>query len=132
MPIKVVNMYTRKDIQDNPSWLFVFGDNYKRQGTGGQAAEARGEGNVAGIRTKKAPTYNAADFMTDKEYYKNCKDILDDFKPVIQQLEVDGIVVWPFHGVGTGLAALPKNAPCTLQFINNMITSLKSIYGVEI
>lgn len=130
MPIKIVKRYTRKEIQANPNWFYVFGDNYAREGFGGQALAARGEPNAIGICTKKAPTYDPADFFTDHEYMHNISGIVNDFKRVFAYLALDGVVVWPEDGIGTGIADLQNKAPHTLKFIENLVDSLKQIYGV--
>ena len=130
MPIDVVHRYARKDLQANPEKLFVFGDNHARAGHGGQAREARGEPNAVGIRTKKAPTYEEQDFLTDAEYASNIAAIFADFAPVLTALQRGQIVVWPADGIGTGIAQLPTRAPQTLHFINTLIESLKSVYSV--
>lgn len=131
MPIEIMKLYTREYIKSNPQKIFVFGDNNMRIGFGGQAAEARGELNAIGIRTKKAPTYNKVDFLTDKEFPENAKFIFEDFNNVIRKLEEGKTVVWPADGVGTGIAALPQKAPRTLSFIIMMINFLQKTYGVK-
>ena len=130
MPIKVMQRYTREDLRAHPGWYFVFGDNWKRQGLGGQAAAARGEPNAVGVCTKKAPTYNEDDFLTDMEYCDNVTQIFNDLERVFFSLHSGGTVVWPADGIGTGIADLPNRAPETLKFINNLVDSLKAVYGV--
>ncbi len=130
MPIQLMQQYSREDLQANPDKMFVFGDNMGRDGYGGQAASARGEPNAIGIVTKKAPSHNEDDFMSDNEYTENVQAILADFSEVFEALKVGKIVVWPMNGIGTGLADLPKRAPQTLQFINTVKNALIVIYGV--
>lgn len=130
MPIALISRYSRELIKANRDKLFVFGDNYMREGTGGQAKAARGEPNTAGIRTKFKPTYNERDFLKDEHYGSNVICILHDFTPIFKQLHVDGIVVWPKDGVGTGIAQLQTRAPETLKFIETILDSLKKLYGV--
>jgi hypothetical protein len=48
-------MIYRRDLRANPESLYLFGDNTKRVGIGGQAREMRGEPNAVGIATKNAP-----------------------------------------------------------------------------
>jgi hypothetical protein len=131
MPIMMMNRYTREIIKNNPHTLFVFGDNNSRIGTGGQAGEARNLLNAIGVRTKKAPTYNDVDFLTDKEYHQNIKWILEDLEPVFKALSENKIVVWPSDGIGTGLAKLHVHAPETLRFIGCVLESLQHIYRTE-
>lgn len=132
MPIEIMHRYLRQDLRSNPDKLFIFGDNFARRGLGGQAREARGEPNAIGIRTKKAPTYEDRDFLTDAEYGTNVTAILEDFQRVFEALQRGQVVVWPADGIGTGIAGLPARAPQTLQFINTLIDSLRQVYGVTI
>jgi hypothetical protein len=132
MPVEIIHRYSRQDLRDNLNKLFVFGDNFARRGLGGQAREARGEPNAVGIRTKKAPTYEPHDFLTDAEYGANVTAILADFAPVFEALARGQVVVWPADGIGTGIAGLPARAPLTLRFIHTVIESLKEVHGVTI
>lgn len=130
MPVEVVHRYHRSDLRANPEKLFIFGDNRARVGHGGQAREARGEPNAVGVRTKKAPTYEPQDFLTDAEYAANVAHIIEDFAPALEALQQGRTVVWPADGIGTGIARLPELAPLTLLFVNTLIESLKQVYGV--
>lgn len=132
MTILIIKRYTREYIRENPDKLFIFGDNYARRGLGGQAKEARGEPNAIGICTKKAPTYEPQDFLTDEEYVQNITNIFEDFQPVLATLQRGAIIVWPEDGIGTGIARLAENAPRTLQFINTIIEGLKEVYGWQV
>lgn len=102
------NFITREMIQAEPKNLFVFGDNMKRRGMGGQAREMRGEPNAIGIPTKHEPSMKPSAFFCDDDYiaWATCSgpDICD-------LLSHEGIIVWPELGIGTGLAALPSRAP---------------------
>jgi len=42
MPIKYQKWIERSDLQNNPEDVYIFGDNYARQGLGGQAKAMRG------------------------------------------------------------------------------------------
>ena len=130
MPLEIRHRYSRQDLRANPDKMFIFGDNAVRVGFGGQAREARGEPNAVGICTKKAPTYEAQDFLTDAEYALNVVIIIADFDPVFRALLRGQVVVWPADGIGTGIAQLATRAPETLHFINTIIDSLKRVYGV--
>lgn len=129
MPILTVKRYAREEIRANPDYLYIFGDNYERMGMGGQAKEARGEPNVVGVRTKRKATYGEDAFLTDNTYAYNCSAIINDFGHVLEYLKNGGTVVWPADGIGTGLANLKQNAPKTLEFIESIISNLKSLYG---
>ena len=60
MPIKYQKWIERSDLQNNPEDVYIFGDNYARQGLCGQAKAMRGEPNALGIATKRTPDHNAA------------------------------------------------------------------------
>lgn len=130
MPILTVKRYSRKEIQDNLDFLYIFGDNYERIGFGGQAKEARGEPNAVGIRTKRKASYGQDAFLGDETYYENCAAIIEDFAPIATYLKIGGAVVWPADGIGTGLAKLQEFAPATLEFINNLMYMFEQLYGV--
>ncbi len=105
--IYLIHRYTRDMIQSNRGILFVFGDNLARLGYGGQAAEARGEPNSVGIPTKISPS----SFLTDQDFYKAKKPIVQAFVILAEHLASGKDIVWPVDGVGTGLARLPDTAP---------------------
>ena len=61
-------MIYREDLIRNPDTIYLFGDNDKRKGLGGQAKEMRGESNAIGIRTKKAPFSDNSAYYIDSEF----------------------------------------------------------------
>ena len=108
---------TRKDLQNEPDKVFVFGDNLQRRGLGGQAREMRGEPNAVGIPTKKAPSMAESSFFTDKDYEMFRQHV----KPNVDfLLAFDGTIVWPQDGIGTGLAQLPERASKIWEYIENL------------
>ena len=114
---------SRQDVQSNPDKLFLFGDNDKREGFGGQAKAMRGEPNVVGIRTKAAPSMDEGSFWSDDTYAENIRKIDEDFKAAF---EFEGTVVIPKAGLGTGLSKLDDLAPKTLAHIEMRITELEA------
>lgn len=124
MPIVFQKRIYRKDLQKNPDWIYVFGDNLERKGLGGQAKEMRGEPNAYGVATKKTPNRNPNAYFRDSEFYDNVAIINADFEPILQAL-VDGkTVVFPEDGIGTGLSDLPNKAPKTHQYILDILTQI--------
>jgi len=110
----------REDLQKHRDWLFLFGDNLKHEGLGGQAKEMRGELNAIGIPTKKSPGTDESAYMTDLELEENKKAIDEAFAKVR-----DGVtVVLPEDGVGTGLAKLPEKAPETFKYLQTKMEEL--------
>ena len=120
---------SREEIRPNRTKLYVFGDNDCRTGYGGQAKEMRGEPNSIGIRVKKKPSNEPNAYYTDKEFHSNAKKIEEDFKGLDFYLRCGKIVVFPFDGIGTGLAKLNEYAPNTLRYLNSRIKILKRFYN---
>lgn len=58
---------SENDLDRNPDWIFVFGDNLIRRGTGG-AARLRHHPQSYGFVTKKYPDWADASFYTPGEY----------------------------------------------------------------
>lgn len=114
---------TREDVKNNPEVLYVFGDNDRRAGFGGQAKAMRGEKNSIGIRTKKAPSNNTAAFYRDAEFEENIKKIDEDFAILFNS---EKSVIIPEDGLGIGLAKLEEYAPKTLAHIEKRIAELES------
>lgn len=112
--------YTRKEIQSNPSKIYLFGDNDEQIGYGGQAGEARGEPNARGIPTKKYPSMENGAFYSDAEFESNKSKIDAAF----EKIPDDVTVVVPESGLGTGLSKLDIHAPMTLEYINNKLNEL--------
>ncbi len=106
MPVKYLSWITRDMLRAEPDAVFVFGDNMRRVGLGGQAASMRGEPNAIGVATLYAPGayYRAGDPTA-------LAVVIDDLRKVGAAL-IDGRTVCvPRDGLGTGLARLPENAP---------------------
>ena len=114
---EVVSRYTNADVKANPDKIYVFGDNNKRTGTGGQA-QIRNNENAFGISTKLAPNNTAAAFMSDNSLQEN-KDVIDSD---IAAIKDDGRqIVFPKDGFGTGLAKLKVKAPQTYAYLKQRL-----------
>ena len=126
--------WTVADVQANPSLLFVFGDNDKKYGAGGQAI-IRHEHNTCGIPTKKTPTDAYSSFYNDEEYDDNCQKIINSIENIKALIMYNYTgpnntkkyqgVVFPQDNFGTGLAQLPTRAPRTFTFLNSKVEELK-------
>lgn len=127
MIIKQKRIY-RADLQAHPDVLYLFGDNEERRGLGGQAIEMRGEPNAIGIRTKRRPRLQAADFWSDETLTENCRMIDEDLAPVRHHLAAGGTIVLPEDGLGTGLAQLQQRAPQTFAYLQHALESLEHPY----
>ncbi|MCC3156095.1 hypothetical protein LJ737_02545 [Hymenobacter sp. 15J16-1T3B] len=118
---------TPEDLKANPNTLYVFGDNERRRGYGGQAKAMRGELNAVGVRTKRKPARTASDdFWTDDTCEQNCQMIAEDSAPVFDHLRAGGHVVLPEDGLGTGLAELPTRAPRTFAYLQEQLHQLEA------
>jgi hypothetical protein len=116
---------SRSDLMDNPDKLYVFGDNNKRYGRGGQAKEMRGEPNAFGIPTKWAPMMSDDAYFSDEQYDIVAKIFDFHFKKLKSHIENGTSVVIPTDGLGTGLSQLPQRAPKINELLQNLISELK-------
>jgi len=101
----------RAMLQAEPDTLFVFGDNMRRVGMGGQAAEMRGEPNAVGIPTKLAPSMAPDAFFTDADLPRALHAFAQAFARLEAHLRAGGKIVVPEAGIGEGLAQLSRRAP---------------------
>lgn len=130
MPVKKQKMIYRADLQANPAHMFLFGDNDKRVGLGGQAKEMRGEENAVGVRTKWSPSMKPSAFFDDKNLEQIVGMIDEDLAPAYKHLREGGVVVIPSDGLGTGLSELPTRAPLVNDFLTQRLRHLETIDGV--
>src|SRR3990172_5335953 len=89
------NMYTSSLLVTYSDEIFVFGDNMKRYGKGGQAI-IRDEPNAFGIATKRYPSkYNWA-YFSDKPDELDC--VRNDLRR-LYELSKSHTIVFPIGGV---------------------------------
>lgn len=129
MPIFYMEKITRNDLRNNPSTLFIFGDNCERKGYGGLAKECRGEANAIGVRTKYLPENSVEAFFTDDEYDTIVQMIDEDFYPVIKKLAKGGVVVFPMARLGSGLSAMPTKCPRLYSFLCEYVDNIHSLFN---
>ena len=115
----------RIDLRANPDVLYVFGDNVKRIGLGGQAGEMRGEPNAVGVATKWSPFMNESAFFNDVDYDGIAKIIDADFEPLFKAAMNGKTIIIPADGLGTGLSEMPTRCPKLYQLVRNNIGILK-------
>lgn len=125
MPLIMMKRYTRQIIQENPDWLFVFGDNLERAGYGGQARAARGEPNAVGIVTKRKPYHSPDAYFSDDDLDEYERANAGTWEKLFDVVEDGGTVVWPEDGIGTGLARLGERAPRLMTAIELRLSKLK-------
>ena len=114
----------RPDLVYNRNLLYVFGDNTKRIGLGGQAREMRGEPNAHGIATLWEPGKP----FQDKDFQKVTDIMKADISALASKCENYEAIVFPIDGIGTGLALLKEEAPMAFDFLNRV---LKGAFGIE-
>jgi len=116
--------------RSKPECFFIFGDNQKRVGKGGQAI-IRDEPNALGVCTKWSPSMHPSAFMTDDELKDNMLLILGDLARVEALLVTNHVVLFPSTGIGTGLAEMPKRAPKTYKLMMSRISDLAFHYKFD-
>lgn len=110
-------MVTRQDLRANPLVYYVFGDNAKRVGMGGQAAEMRGEPNALGVSTKWAPSTSPEAYFSEARDAEQMALLSADLAVVARKINEGHLVIWPADGIGTGLADLVHRWPRGLREI---------------
>lgn len=129
MNVIKMDKITRQFVQDNPQYLFLFGDNLTGKGMGGQAKEMRGEPNTQGVPTKHKPTMDRDAFFVDEEYAQ-IKFLYDQLFMMIHAVYRAGkfeAVVIPMAGLGTGLAELPTRAPRIYQYLQDKLKEMEAL-----
>lgn len=116
--------FSIKKCKENPTKLYVFGDNIRRVGNAGQA-QIRICKNSTGLATKLYPGMEPGDFMSDNLYNEHCMIIDKDIQKILKVFENkdNGYteIVFPIDGLGTGLSKLPEKAPKVYEFLCNKL-----------
>lgn len=130
MPIQYQDWINREDVQANPEWYYVFGDNLQRVGLGGQAKAMRGEPNAIGVATKRRPDNDLQSFFYERDKEDVIAIVERDIQKIETVLKKGATVVIPSDGLGTGLSRLPEFAPSVDQYIKDRIAQLERTYNV--
>lgn len=125
--VEIQKVYSVKDCNSNPHKTYIFGDNIKRRGKGGQAIIRDCE-NAWGIPTKIFPDMEESSFFSDK---------FDEINNVCFELQLllgtyrktKYIFVFPADGIGTGRAKLKEKSPLIYQIISRF---LKEYFEIDI
>lgn len=117
---------SRADIQSTfPTHIYLFGDNMKRVGMGGQAASMRGEPNSFGVPTKWLPDNRDTSYFCDEDFPGPVENAINfPLNLAFAWLLHTGKVVVPRDGLGTGLSELPTRAPKIYNYIEYKIALL--------
>jgi hypothetical protein len=91
---------TKEYLDENPTHLFVFGDNTIHQGYGG-AAILRDHPQAVGFITKKLPDNNPESFYRPEEY---CKVFFSHLRALEKMIEENKDKVFLISKLGAGLA----------------------------
>ena len=114
--VETSELFSIKNSKNNPTKLYVFGENFQQQGTdypGGGQACIRGTENAFGFCTLNA----IGDYWTDKKYVDNINQVEKDIKALHKMAEDFDTIVFPKYGLGTGRAFCQKNCPKTFVYI---------------
>jgi hypothetical protein len=115
-------MITREQIA-NSNAIWVFGDNLKRTGYGGQAAVCRGLRNTIGIATKMRPDNKQSAFFRDIDFLNIIEIIKYDIDKVEKQILRDK-KVYIMRGIGEGRANLQECAPKIFEYLTKKLNHL--------
>jgi len=127
MIVKQQDWFSKKQCDNNPRSLYVFGDNTFRTGKGGQA-QIRDCNNSFGIATKWAPNNTDGAFFVDTI---NCLEIVekDIFNLIKTYHDSDyDNLIFPEDGLGSGLSDMPNKCPLLYRRLNHLI---KKHFGIE-
>ncbi len=115
----------RNDLQNNPHYLYLFGDNDHRLGLGGQAGQCRGEPNAVGIATKISPSNHDSQFLSDDNYKQRIDVFAKEIAVVLHKFNKGGYkgIVIPSDGLGTGLSEMPTRCPKLYEALNTMLAA---------
>lgn len=127
MPLEKWDYIKREDLRKNPDFIFLFGDNLRGQGFGGQAREMRGEPNAVGIVTKSAPSMGEKAFLSDGDYTMWRTVVEPVLVDVLFALQKGKVVVLPKAGLGSGLAELREKAPKISNRIDKWVMLFEAI-----
>jgi hypothetical protein len=122
MKLLSAKLYSVVLLRKHPDKVFLFGDNLKGYGKGGQAI-IRDEINAIGIPTKKSPSMDKTAFFTDTEYTYN-KKVIDE---AFMKIPKDKTIVVPKDNLGTGRAQLTTKAPKTWLYLQEKLKELKKL-----
>lgn len=98
------------------SSIFIFGDNEKRYGKGGQAI-IRDQDNAYGLRTKKS----ISEYWSDDEFDHNVACIDEDIAHIKRLTNKNIDVVFSSNPYGSGLAELDTRAPKTYTYLQTQL-----------
>lgn len=132
MVAKIITIrgYITKDfMKSRPDWIFLFGDNEKGTGNGGQAHQMRNADNALGIPTKRYPALWPDAYWSDLDYNRARKILANKIKIIVDHIEAGKSIAIPVAGLGTGLSDMKRKCPKICNMLVSIIDALKAKYG---
>lgn len=123
--------YTPELCRQHHNSVFIFGDNLRRFGMGGQAV-IRNEPNAVGVATKRKPSMDESAFFTEADLDKVLDDLERVWKLLADDPYLDVIVPVTRDGqVSLGLerAQLTTRAPNVYETIVMHFKEMANVYG---
>lgn len=100
-----------------PEKIFIYGDNLKAFGKGGQAI-IRDEPNAFGIPTKRYPSWDDWAFFSDKE--DEIQAVKESLRS-LYKLAQNKTIVFPEDGTGTGRAKMKEKSPIAYKMMCDIL-----------
>jgi len=124
--IKFVKKYTVEEVENDPTRVYVYGDNLVHRGQKGQAV-IRKLDNSLGVPTKRYPCVKGKScFFSDKiDEVLAVKKALEQIEHLVKKGKK---IALPKDGLGTGLAELEKRSPVIFKYITLFIRRLDNRY----
>ena len=117
--------YKREEVAADTNAVYLFGDNYKQQGTdvvpSATQAVIRGLPNAIGIPTKHDQYTGDHSYLSDKDLPKFKRSTI---KGLMTAIRSGKIIVVPADGIGTGSAQLSNRAPQCAAYIFGVLNTL--------
>lgn len=114
--IEETDIFSIEICENNPTKLYIFGDNVTGQGKGGQAI-IRDMNNSYGISTKTSPYQ----YFTDESYDINIEHININIWNIKSIAKDYNKIVFPSQGLGTGRARMMQECPKTFLYLCNIL-----------
>lgn len=114
--------------EDNPSILFIFGDNLIGKGCGGQAC-IRYCDNSMGIPTKRLPSMSEGSFFGDLD--DEWEAIMTSLRILSERFKSGEDVCFGKQKLGTGLARMDIKSPLHFKLMVLAIEKMVEKYGYE-
>lgn len=118
MKVEYIKELTIRVCRENPDKVFIFGDNLKAFGKGGQAT-IRDEPNAFGIPTKRYPSWDERAFFSDKE--DEILAVKESLRSLYKTAQ-NKVVVFPEDGIGTGRANMKEKSPIAYKVMCDILS----------